>query len=58
VFEDSLAGVEAGARAGMKVVALTTSHEPADFVGWPAVVRTAPNFTDLRPASLLSLLSA
>ncbi|MUL39968.1 HAD family phosphatase [Streptomonospora sp. PA3] len=29
VFEDTPAGIEAGRRAGMRVVAITTTHEPA-----------------------------
>ncbi|HRP43310.1 MAG TPA: HAD family phosphatase [Ginsengibacter sp.] len=31
VFEDSLPGVEAALRAGMHVIAITTSHEPEAF---------------------------
>jgi len=52
VFEDSLSGVEAGQRAGCKVVGVTTTHSPeelshtdftiSDFVGLePAVLQKA-----------------
>ncbi len=57
VFEDSLAGVEAASRAGMKAVALTTSHMPGEFSRCPAVIGTAADFTSLRPQALLSLVS-
>ncbi|QBI52761.1 HAD family hydrolase [Streptomonospora litoralis] len=51
VFEDTPAGIEAGLRAGMRVVAITTTHEPAVLrkadlvvdrlteVDWPRLVR-------------------
>jgi HAD superfamily hydrolase (TIGR01509 family) len=57
VFEDALAGVEAASRAGMKVVALTTTLDASSFDGWPAVVRTAQDFTALTPEALLPSLS-
>jgi beta-phosphoglucomutase family hydrolase len=56
VFEDALAGVEAATRAGMRVVALTTTLEASAFDGWPAVVRTAPSFSPLYPRQLVSAL--
>jgi beta-phosphoglucomutase len=56
VFEDSLAGVEAAGRARMPVVALTTSHEAAEFGAWRHVLRTARDFTALDPQLLLSCL--
>lgn len=47
VFEDSLLGEEAARRAGMAVVAVTTSHKPAEFQG-PALC--VADFTKLRPS--------
>ena len=53
VFEDTPAGIEAGLRAGMRVVAITTTHEPAVLrkadlvvdhlteVDWPVLGRRA-----------------
>ncbi|MFD0775763.1 HAD family hydrolase [Streptomonospora algeriensis] len=53
VFEDTPAGIEAGRRAGMRVVAITTTHEPAVLsradlvvdhlteVDWPRIGRRA-----------------
>ncbi|KIH99325.1 HAD family hydrolase [Streptomonospora alba] len=53
VFEDTPAGIEAGLRAGMRVVAITTTHEPAVLsradlvvdhlteVDWPRIGRRA-----------------
>ncbi|GAB3448216.1 hexitol phosphatase HxpA [Streptomonospora sediminis] len=52
VFEDTPAGIEAGRRAGMHTVAITTTHEPAVLrnadlvvdhlteVDWPRISRT------------------
>ena len=53
VFEDSLLGTEAARRAGMKVVALTTSHRAAEFPGAPLAMR---DFRELRVSSVLDLL--
>lgn len=53
VFEDAIAGVEAAGRAGMKVVALTTSLDAQDFQGHPAVMRIAKDYTSLRPQALV-----
>ena len=39
VFEDSLLGAESARRAGMKVVAVTTSHPASEFPGGPLAVR-------------------
>lgn len=52
VFEDALAGVEAAGRAGMKAVALTTSLDAQEFLGHPAVIRTAKDYRPLRPQAL------
>lgn len=53
VFEDSLLGEEAARRAGMPVVAITTSHRPEEFKH--AAIRT-PDFLSLSPAKAAALL--
>jgi beta-phosphoglucomutase family hydrolase len=53
VFEDSLLGEEAARRAGMAVVAITTSHEAAEFRG-PAL--SARDFLGLTPAKVRARL--
>lgn len=52
VFEDSLLGEEAARRAGMQVVAITTSHGPDEFRH--AKLR-APDFLSLSPAKAAAL---
>lgn len=49
VFEDSLLGEEAARRAGMAVVAITTSHRAAEF---RSPVLAARDFTALSPAKV------
>lgn len=53
VMEDSTTGVEAGLRAGMKVVALTTTHSPEELANTHLVI---PDFENLTPEKLASLL--
>ncbi len=53
VFEDSLLGEEAARRAGMPVVAITTSHRPDEFTF--ARIK-ADDFTTLSPAKAAALL--
>lgn len=52
VFEDSLAGVEAAERAGMRVVALTTTHDKEEFQDMPSVLFTTPDFRACTPKDL------
>jgi beta-phosphoglucomutase family hydrolase len=54
VFEDALLGEEAAVRAGMRVVALTTSHHAREFRRSIAAV---PDFTRLSARGLLKRLS-
>ena len=53
VFEDSLLGEEAARRAGMKVVAITTSHREDEFKHADLKAR---DFTTLSPAKAAALL--
>lgn len=53
VFEDSLLGEEAARRAGMQVVAITTSHLPDEFKHAGLKAR---DFTGLSPAKAAALL--
>jgi beta-phosphoglucomutase len=53
VFEDAVVGVEAGRRAGMAVVGLTTAHA-ADELREAGATWTAPDFTGLAWAALTS----
>lgn len=53
VFEDSLAGVEAARRAGMRTVVLATGPTPLDVAGRPDVLRVVPNYLGLDPRELL-----
>lgn len=54
VFEDALLGEESAKRAGMKVVAITTSHKPREF---KHAVAAFPDFTLLTAKAALSWLS-
>ncbi len=56
VFEDSLFGIEAAHRAGMRSVAITTTSGPGDFEQSPGVIRIAPDFVSIDPGSLLAAL--
>ena len=47
VFEDSLFGVEAAQRAGMRAVFITTSHQPEDLGNQPTVMLAVPDFSSL-----------
>lgn len=53
VFEDSVSGVEAGKRAGCKVVGITTTHSAAELVLTDMVIH---NFEALEPEILLQNL--
>jgi beta-phosphoglucomutase len=50
VFEDSLAGVEAGKKAGCKVVGITTTHTADELKGTDLVI---DNFIELDPSDLV-----
>lgn len=45
VFEDSIAGLNAGLNAGMKVVAVTTTHKPEEFNGAHLIISNFEGFT-------------
>lgn len=54
VFEDSLAGIEAAGRAGMRVVALTTTHPAADLLQHDPVICAVADYTTLDAGALLA----
>ncbi len=53
VFEDSLAGVQAAHRAGMRAVALATTVAPELFADSPAVIRVVEDFGAPSPGAIL-----
>jgi len=53
VFEDSLSGVQAGKRAGCKVVGITTTHTREELAETDFII---DDFENLEPESLISLL--
>ncbi len=53
VLEDSLSGVQAGKRAGCKVVGVTTTHTPEELVDADLVIK---DFEGITPESLISRL--
>lgn len=53
VFEDSISGVQAGKAAGMKVVALTTTHSPEELHEADLVIK---DYTEVDFERLTSLL--
>lgn len=53
VFEDSLSGVQAALNAGMKVVAITTTHDQTEFKNVNLVIE---NFSYLNFDSLLAII--
>lgn len=53
VFEDSLSGVQAGKRAGCKVVGITTTHTPEELHETDFIIT---DFASLEPQELISKL--
>ena len=53
VFEDSLPGLEAARRAGMRAVAVTTMHPPETFQRLPHVVKVVTDYAGLSLRELL-----
>jgi beta-phosphoglucomutase len=53
VFEDSLSGVQAGKRAGCKVVGVTTTHSAKELSETDLVIN---DFSEIEPKSLISKL--
>jgi beta-phosphoglucomutase-like phosphatase (HAD superfamily) len=56
VFEDAPFGIEAARRAGMRAVAICTSHSAAELAG-PHVIAAAQDYTQLPPDFLDNLLT-
>jgi beta-phosphoglucomutase-like phosphatase (HAD superfamily) len=55
VFEDAFAGIEAGLRAGMAVVAVATTHTRAELETTGASL-IIPDFTDLSVETVRTLV--
>lgn len=47
VFEDAPKGIEAAQNAGMQSIALTTLHQPEDFVQYPNIVKFIADYEGL-----------
>ncbi len=56
VFEDSMLGLEAAYRAGMRAIAVATSHAPHELQALPAVIQVIVDYRGLHPASILERL--
>lgn len=56
VFEDSMLGLEAAYRAGMRAIAVATSHAPHELQALPAVIQVIADYRDVHPASILERL--
>lgn len=54
VFEDAPKGVESAARAGMKVVVITTMHGPDEFQAYDNILWFVKDYTDPRLQELFS----
>ena len=52
VFEDAFAGIEAGGRAGMSVVALATTLKPEQMRGITHIIHVATDYTALEPTEI------
>ena len=57
VFEDAPFGIEAARRAGMRAVAVCTSHEPGELAG-PHVVAQVRDYHELTTTNFLESLDA
>ncbi len=57
VFEDAFAGIEAGLRGGMKVVALATTHTHDELATTGASL-IVPDFTKLTPEAVQALIQS
>ena len=55
VFEDAPFGIEAARRAGMRAVALCTSHRAEELAG-PQVIASANHYLDLMNSGFLETL--
>jgi beta-phosphoglucomutase-like phosphatase (HAD superfamily) len=55
IFEDAPFGIEAARRAGMRAVAICTSHSAAELAG-PHVIATATDYNELLNANFLENL--
>lgn len=56
VFEDSHAGFEAAYRAGMKIVAITTSLLAVELSGLPGITCAITDYTVIHPATLFDMV--
>jgi beta-phosphoglucomutase family hydrolase len=56
-FEDAPAGLESAQRAGMRAVALTTTHGAAELSSHASVARTVPDFRALSIDDALALIA-
>jgi beta-phosphoglucomutase-like phosphatase (HAD superfamily) len=57
VFEDAPFGIEAARRAGMRAVAICTTHEPGELAG-PHVIAQVRNYEKLMTTNFLESLDA